>query len=681
MKKKVKFVCFGLMLILIGMVALIWHTVGKDDITEKDFNTYIDYDNQFLDKEVEYLDNKGYVTSDNISRLLEEEEKIIKKGIKKGDIKEYTREPDNIYIKFSIGINYLFAPVEEGMLNNGENGKILTVEPVASTYSVNRSYLLNFIDKYANEFEYTGSFKPSGNANLIKTNYDNIYEYNDIALSKGSNVHEYALKDTEITIDSFKKWANSKIIIFEGHGAYDSKLHSCLSTGQSFLGFKEFSRYKEDIKKENIVLSSFPEIGETGIPYSPVRQYCITSKFVDNYFGKMDNSLIFLGACNSMKDDVLARALVDKGAAIVLGYTDSTSMQYEMMTRTMFFYALSYIDGENESITVTQALNYAKNTIGQSDPWGKTNAKLECFSKNKIADRYALDGIKKALIEKKESNQEKKSDIEISEYFGTYTQLKDLLSMEPAEHLQFPSSETYMIDQFYVEWADKNLIMKNEGASYVKFYGLSLGDSIDAVNTVLEENNWINCGNLDSKYSYVTILDDVPYYVSFEVDSNSNIINWYLMNYPESEGGRGETGRRGKMEEAFAKLRGESEENQEDDSSSNATISEPLQQEKYEYANGEFLSTFSIDESKNASLEFWHNYGDSASDEDFFFEWEEGKYEYELVGNRSRQRFKLNFERTDAGMKVSATCLDGEYFSWQTGQNSTEWINVEYIKK
>ena len=157
------------------------------------------------------------------------------------------------------------------------------------------------------------------------------------------------------------------------------------------------------------MLSSFPQIEvteEKGIPYSPVRQYLITSKFVKNYFEEMDNSLVFLGACYSGKDDVLAKALLDKGAAVVVGYNDAVAMQYEMMTRTMFFYALSYRDEENGSYTVTQALNYAKNIIGQNDLFmkfkrnakEKHRAELVCFSKDTIEDRYALDGIKETPL-------------------------------------------------------------------------------------------------------------------------------------------------------------------------------------------------------------------------------------------------------------------------------------------
>ena len=192
-----------------------------------------------------------------------------------------------------------------------------------------------------------------------------------------------------------KKWDESKVIIFEGHGAYNSELHSCLVTGESFLGFKDFSKYKEDVKNNNIVLTSFPKIPGTDISYSPIRQYCITSNFVNNYFGEMDNSLIFLGACLSAKDDVLARELLKKGAAIVMGYNETTSMEYEMMTRSMFFFELTRVNKKGECSTVTQAIDYARKSIAPSDPWGGYRAEMICISENQVENFYTLEGIKK----------------------------------------------------------------------------------------------------------------------------------------------------------------------------------------------------------------------------------------------------------------------------------------------
>ena len=141
-------------------------------------------------------------------------------------------------------------------------------------------------------------------------------------------------------------------------------------------------------------MTSFPEIPGIGIPYSPVRNYCITSNFIDTYFGEMDESLIFLGACSSAKDDVFAQSLINKGAAVVMGYSDVTAMEYEMMTRTMFFYGLTKGNDTGGFYTISQALDYAKKCIGSSDPWSGYRSELVCFTnKDNYEDQYTLNGL------------------------------------------------------------------------------------------------------------------------------------------------------------------------------------------------------------------------------------------------------------------------------------------------
>lgn len=640
MKKKICLICF--LIVVIGILSVIVYSRKNTGIREKDFNNYITYDDKILKKESEYFNENGYVEKDDIPQLLSDVENIIKSGIKDGTIEEYVRDSDNnnIYIKFSSGINYLFIPFEKDKLSNGESGKILTVEPNASTYAVNMSYLMTFIDKYANDFEYKGSFQPTANANLVKTNYRDMYEYND----------KYALKDKEITLDSLKKWGNNKIIIFEGHGGYNSKLHSCLSTGQSFFGFEDFSKYKEDIRTGNIVLSSFPQIGETGIPYSPVRKYLITSKFVENYFEEMDKSLIFLGACYSGKDDVLAKALLDKGADVVLGYTDTTSMEYEMMTRTMFFYALSYIGKENESYTVTQALNYAKNIVGLSDSFGKSDAKLVCFSKDKIEERYALDGIKETPLIVPILGK----ITEVSEYLENYVELVNKLNMKETDSWQFSDSNSYTVDNFYLEWKDNTFSMKNEGASNVELYGTNLGDSIDQANEVLQNNSWTCTFTSNEMQQYVTSIAGKPYLLNIYL-TDRKIVSWYLNNWIEEE-------------RPIVVENSENTESNFDEDDTNKAVNDNVE---YEYKSGELLSDFTIT-GNQAYLGFWHDYGRSSSDEDFIFEWIDGQNEYEVIGNRSGKKFKLTFEQNANEMQIVATCVEDEYYSL---------INAVYIKK
>ena len=101
----------------------------------------------------------------------------------------------------------------------------------------------------------------------------------------------------------------------------------------------------------------------------------------------------------------------------------------------------------------------------------------------------------------------------------------------------------------------------------------------------------------------------------------------------------------------------------------------------YRFTSGEFLSELQIyetDGSKQASLVFWHNYGESASDETFFFEWKDNTWEYEAWGNQAKKMFLLSFTPIETGMTIKVTCKDGTYFNWLTREASEVWINGEY---
>ncbi len=251
-------------------------------------------------------------------------------------------------------------------------------------------------------------------------------------------------------------------------------------------------------------------------------------------------------------------------------------------------------------------------------------------------------------------------NIEISQYLETYKQLVDKLNMHTADWWQFAGSGcSYMIDNFYLEYMDDIFSMKNEGASYVKLYGISLGDSESYAETILEQNGWVKYYSNEREATYVTILGSGSYILCMYKDSSGNISSWYLNNWPEGAD----------MSEAFAPLL---------QNVSQRTVIE----KEYEYANGEFLSNFhieNIDGEKQAFLSFWHNYGASSSDEDFNFEWIDGKWKYEVQGNRSNQNCILEFEPTNTGMKIKVTWKSGKGYSWLSGDpKSTEWSNAEY---
>ena len=125
--------------------------------------------------------------------------------------------------------------------------------------------------------------------------------------------------------------------------------------------------------------------------------------------------------------------------------------------------------------------------------------------------------------------------IEVSDYLNSYDQLKELLAMQPVDYWQFPDSESYMVDDFYVEWKNNIFSMKNEGASYVTLYGTALGDSMTEADQALTENGWVTYTESESGHSYLTLIEEELYYVELDVDENGNLKDWYLNNWREGE--------------------------------------------------------------------------------------------------------------------------------------------------
>lgn len=376
--------------------------------------------------EATYLNNDGYVESQKVPQMLDEVEQTVQKGVSEGVIEHYNREDDNIFIKFSSGIPYLFVPCEEGVLAGGGGGRILTLEPNENDYSVNFSYVVANLTAWVGKIEHEDSLWPYSNANLIVETFPDLYTY-DYRLKVPYDVSDPlrgngdSLRNGNVTIESMKTLSDYKVVMFEGHGGYNDEIHSALITGESFVGWKEFSKYKEDLKNNAIVLTSFPTVAETEIPYSPVRYYGITSKFVEKYVGDMDDTVVFLGACSSLKDNVLAQSFLDKGASVVLGYTEITTMFYEMISRTVFF---------NELVKET---SYGYQTV--ADAYQKTMGIVgvdenECIltyvSRDETGNRYTLNG----LLEEPPEDEMQSVDLVTEAYSNDYSYTTQLYNQD-----------------------------------------------------------------------------------------------------------------------------------------------------------------------------------------------------------------------------------------------------------
>ena len=281
-----------------------------------------------------FLNQDDTVDREDVPALLDQVTAYAQQAQAAGDVAQYTREDNTVAITFASGVEYLYQPPVEGALSGGS--QIAALTPKGS--------LANRFGVWVREVE----------AWLDVAFSDGGHTYHDTeacaqllqdGLGGGSVAH---LDGSAVTVDQVKALGDYDYILWEGHGAYSETLHSCLVTDESCSLWNYF-QHREDLQAKRLVTTS-----GLGTPY-----YCVTPAFVQAYVGDLEGAVVFLGTCYSGKDDTLANAFLDKGAAAVLGYTDEVYIPYEMLTRSFFFEAFSQGD-----VTVSQAVDYAKTLVG-----------------------------------------------------------------------------------------------------------------------------------------------------------------------------------------------------------------------------------------------------------------------------------------------------------------------------
>lgn len=102
-----------------------------------------------------------------------------------------------------------------------------------------------------------------------------------------------------------KKWDAGSIILWLGHGMYDKTLGPCLVVNESQ---SDPNKHEDDCRNDRVV-------------FTKTDHCAVTSKFFDQYYksGSLKGSLIWLGACDSIRDNRLADVLLSKGASTVIG--------------------------------------------------------------------------------------------------------------------------------------------------------------------------------------------------------------------------------------------------------------------------------------------------------------------------------------------------------------------------
>lgn len=133
-----------------------------------------------------------------------------------------------------------------------------------------------------------------------------------------------------------------------------------------------------------------------------------------------------------------------------------------------------------------------------------------------------------------ESQEKATLEVDVSNYLSDYKSLKSLLNMESTTSWQFGTSDSYVSNNFYLEWDKDIYSMRNDGNPSVKVYGISIGDGLEQAGKTLTANGWKDCETEGGGF-FITIIGGNKYCLEFGIDGNGNVSNWYLNNWPEGD--------------------------------------------------------------------------------------------------------------------------------------------------
>ncbi len=289
-----------------------------------------------------YTDADGYVTAEEADTLLAQVYARGEELYAEGRITDLAYEPGDsfVYMEIDGWLGYIYeARIAETMSGDGaERISVVTLEPFASEFATNVSYLMN---GFNGPDEAAEAIAGVDSAFVFEGNYDNY----DV--------------DVDTVRDTFRP---DSIILWEGHGGLSSSFGSILSLGEFAPDWGMISWYQR--------ILPYKELFQDGALLLADTHVCVTPVFFEEYLeeGALEGSLVYLNACESLADPRLAQSLLDLGARCVVGNTAEIWMPYGMAMMYDFFEGMAQADADGQYATVTQALAYAKDEEGEYDP-------------------------------------------------------------------------------------------------------------------------------------------------------------------------------------------------------------------------------------------------------------------------------------------------------------------------
>lgn len=296
-----------------------------DEPTEKDFNNIDTIEQQFKQMESPFASD-GYVNLENIDKVIDEAYTQAASLQKEGKAIYVNKNESGVTIQLESGLWYCYMPKQFGVEGGGNTAKlsVWTMQPCCDSLGTDV--------------------------------FDNIA--GNIAGDLSNCSFDYNLDDSNVGLNAINHFSTNQIIIWNGHGGYNEKLGPYSVTGEPYVLIGDVAYPDEEMKKKYVA-------GE--IIFCGGGTLGITSRYITNNVGNMDNSFVYIGTCLGAKDSRLMDAYIEKGAT-VLAFDNTVKASYDRNFGTSLFNTMCEIDEDTQCYyTISKALEVAKREVGSSD--------------------------------------------------------------------------------------------------------------------------------------------------------------------------------------------------------------------------------------------------------------------------------------------------------------------------
>lgn len=288
------------------------------NITDKDYEECQEYIDKLYD-EIEEYDKRDYANDQDIANAVEKVSKVAENWKKDGKVSTITKHDSYVYIEFSSGIKYFFAPSIPGTnaVGSDTHVSVYSMQPAKTEFAARN-----------NETRIADDNATDVSAKKIDDAYSN-YSW------------DYNLDDKQITLQQVANLGKNEVVLWNGHGGWYEECGPTLMLSETINDIHYFG--------DNIYY-----IANQG-------NYLVTPAFVDAYVGDLSNTFLYLSTCQGLRDNRLAESFRRKGAAAIVGNTDVITTIY---TSNMMS---AVVDGLIAGNNLDSAMAFAKEKYGAQD--------------------------------------------------------------------------------------------------------------------------------------------------------------------------------------------------------------------------------------------------------------------------------------------------------------------------